>query len=103
MLRTGYGAVAEFHYIHHAPDGAVLRRPAELSKRILAAASAVGIGLTMLPVFYAHGNFGGQEPAPAQRRFIHDVDGFERLMEALGPACAGAGAALGYAFHSLRR
>jgi len=102
MLRTGYGAVAEFHYIHHTPDGAFYEDRAELSKRILAAASAVGIGLTLLPVFYAHGNFGGQEPAAAHRRFIHDVDGFERLMEALRPACAAAGTALGYAFHSLR-
>jgi formimidoylglutamate deiminase len=102
MLKSGYGSVAEFHYLHHAPDGARYHDRAELSKRILAAANTAGIGLTMLPVFYAHGNFGGEEPAPNQRRFIHDVDGFKQLMELLAPECAAAGATLGYAFHSLR-
>jgi formimidoylglutamate deiminase len=102
MLKSGYGSVAEFHYLHHAHDGAFYHDRAELSKRILAAANATGIGLTLLPAFYAHGNFGGQEPAPGQRRFIHNVDGFKQLMELLVPECAAAGATLGYAFHSLR-
>jgi formimidoylglutamate deiminase len=102
MLKGGYGAVAEFHYLHHAPDGAFYHDRAELSKRIIAAADATGIGLTLLPVFYAHGNFGGEEPAPSQRRFIHDVDGFNQLMEILTTEYTAAGTMLGYAFHSLR-
>lgn len=102
MLKGGFGAVAEFHYLHHGPGGAPYADPAEMSKAILRAASAAGIGLTLLPVFYAHANFGGAAPNPGQARFIHDVDGFLALMQSLGPSCADAGAALGYAFHSLR-
>ena len=55
-----------------------------MAGRIVAAAAATGIGLTLLPVFYAHGGFGGLPPAPGQRRFINDIDGFARLMESAG-------------------
>ncbi|WP_413991461.1 formimidoylglutamate deiminase [Labrys okinawensis] len=102
LLKSGFGAIAEFHYLHHDKSGATYADRAEMSKRILAAAEASGIGMTLLPVFYAHANFGGIAPHEGQRRFIHDIDGFERLMGELGPACGQAGATLGYAFHSLR-
>jgi formimidoylglutamate deiminase len=102
MLKGGFGSVAEFHYLHHAVDGAPYADRAEMAKRIVAAATRVGLGLTLLPVFYAHGNFGGAAPSPGQRRFLHDVDGFARLIGDLGPACGAAGATLGIAIHSLR-
>ena len=102
MLKGGYGAVAEFHYLHHDSNGAPFADPAEMSKRILSAKRRSGIGLTLLPVFYAHANFGGISPAPGQRRFLHSLDAFQALMAALPQACAAAGASLGTAFHSLR-
>ncbi|PRH86101.1 formimidoylglutamate deiminase [Labrys okinawensis] len=102
LLKAGFGSIAEFHYLHHDKNGSLFADRAEMSKRILAAARTSGIGLTLLPVFYAHANFGGVAPHEGQRRFIHDVDGFERLMAELAPACATQGATLGYAFHSLR-
>lgn len=102
MLKCGYGRVGEFHYLHHHQSGAPYADRAEMSNRILAAASASGIGLTLLPVFYAHANFGGVAPTEGQRRFIHGVDDFLSLMEALRPQVAASGATLGYAFHSLR-
>ena len=102
MLKAGYGRVGEFHYLHHDQAGAPYADPAEMSTRILAAASASGIGMTLLPVFYAHANFSGAAPTDGQRRFIHGVDGFLDLMEALRPRTEAAGATLGYAFHSLR-
>jgi formimidoylglutamate deiminase len=62
-----------------------------MAARIAAAAEETGIGLTLLPVFYAHAGFGGVPPATGQRRFIHDVDGYRRLVEASraasSPAC----------------
>jgi formimidoylglutamate deiminase len=102
LMKAGFGAIAEFHYLHHEQSGAMFADRAEMSKRVLAAAKMSGIGMTLLPVFYAHSNFGGVAPHDGQRRFIHNVDGFERLLEDLVPACAEAGATLGYAFHSLR-
>src|SRR5208337_2017815 len=57
MLEAGFAAVAEFHYLHRALDGSPYGSPAELAVRIIAAARDVGIGLTLLPVFYAHASF----------------------------------------------
>ncbi|WOS62131.1 formimidoylglutamate deiminase [Sinorhizobium fredii] len=102
MLKGGFGCVVEFHYLHHAADGTPYADPAEMSLRIVNAAQAAGIGLTHLPVFYAHANFGGVAPNPGQRPFLHDPDRFLALLERLVPACAEAGAQLGYAIHSLR-
>ena len=101
MLETGYTHVGEFHYLHHDADGRAYADPAEMAARIAAAAHATGIGLTLLPVFYAHSNFGGAPPTPGQRRFIHDLDSFARLLEACRPLLAD-GDALGIAPHSLR-
>ncbi|MBD9495045.1 MULTISPECIES: formimidoylglutamate deiminase [unclassified Ensifer] len=102
MLKGGFGHVAEFHYLHHQADGTPYADPAEMSLRILAAARTTGIGLTHLPVFYAHANFGGVAPNPGQRPFLHDPDHFLALLERLAPLCRDAGHTLGYAIHSLR-
>ena len=101
MLEGGFTRVGEFHYLHNDMDGARYTDPAETAGAIVAAAEATGIGLTLLPVFYAHADFGGALPAPGQRRFISDVDGFARLMEA-SRAKLPADAVLGIAPHSLR-
>ena len=42
MLEAGFAAVAEFHYLHNAPDGAPYAAPAELAARIVAAAAGDG-------------------------------------------------------------
>ena len=103
MLEAGFTRVGEFHYLHHAADGRAHADPAEMSARVAAAAQASGIGLTLLPVFYAHADFGGAPPNPAQRRLIHDVDGFARLLEGCRNALAPlSDAVLGIAPHSLR-
>jgi formiminoglutamate deiminase len=103
MLEAGFTAVGEFHYLHHAPDGRAYASIAETAERIAAAAHAAGIGLTLLPVYYAQGNFAGAPALPGQRRFLNGRQGFERLVEASAAAMAPVpDAALGIAPHSLR-
>lgn len=102
MLKGGYTAVAEFHYLHHDPAGRPYADPAEMSRRVLHAAEMTGIGITLLPVMYAHGGFGGKEPAEGQRRFIHTSEHYLRLQESLASDCARPGRRLGFCFHSLR-
>ena len=103
MLEGGFTRVAEFHYLHNDPAGAAYGDPAELTGRIGAAAKATGIGLTLLPVFYAHAGFGGQPPASGQRRFITDLDGFADLVSRGRVLTADLGdAVVGVAPHSLR-
>jgi formiminoglutamate deiminase len=103
MLESGFTRVAEFHYLHHQPDGSPYGQLAELAIRIAAAAGETGIGLTLLPVLYSHGNFGGTAPGGAQRRFINDTEHYSRLVaashEAVRPL---TGARVGVAPHSLR-
>ncbi len=98
MLEAGFTAVAEFHYLHHSPDGSPYADVAELARRHLAAADDTGIGITMLPVFYAHATFGGEPPTSGQRRFLNDPARFARIVEAL----QSDGAVVGVAPHSLR-
>jgi formimidoylglutamate deiminase len=103
MIEAGFTCVAEFHYVHHQPDGRPYDDPAEMSRRIVAAAGKTGIGLTLLPVFYAHAGFGGTPPDPGQRRFICDLDRYAAIVEGAADACAGlAGGQVGIAPHSLR-
>lgn len=103
MIEAGFTRVGEFHCLHRAPDGQAYANIAELAERIAAAAQATGIALTLLPVFYAHGNFGGAPPTLAQRRFLNDVDGFGRLLDGSRSAIRDLPEArIGIAPHSLR-
>jgi formimidoylglutamate deiminase len=103
MLEAGFTTVGEFHYLHNAPDGARYADPAETGGRIVAAAATSGIGLTLLPCFYAHGGCGGKPAKLGQARFLSDFDGFVGLVEASrGHVASLEGARLGIAPHSLR-
>jgi formiminoglutamate deiminase len=103
MLEAGFTHVGEFHYLHHDPDGRAYADPGELAGHIAAAAAHTGIGLTLLPVFYAHGGFGGAPAAPRQRRFLSDPEGFARIVESCRRAVRPLpGASVGVAPHSLR-
>ncbi len=102
MLKAGYTAVAEFHYVHRDPAGRPYADPAELSRRIAVAAADAGIALTLLPVFYAHAGFGGLPTTAGQRRFVHTLDSFARLYATLAADVPARGYTLGIAPHSLR-
>lgn len=103
MLEAGYTSVAEFHYLHHDPAGRPYTNPAEMGERIAAAAATAGIGLTLLPVFYAQGNFGGAPATAGQRRFLHGLEDFQRLLDSLAATVrTQPWQRLGLAPHSLR-
>lgn len=103
MLRHGYTAVGEFHYLHHAPGGRPYDAPATMSIAAIEAARRTGIALTHLPVLYAQGGFGGEPPGKEQRRFVHDAEGYARLIDALaGSVAKDPEIRIGIAAHSLR-
>ncbi len=97
MLEAGYASVGEFHYLHHAPDGTPYDDPAEMARRITAAAEATGIALTLLPVLYEQGGVDGRPLEGGQRRFRLGLDAAAELRAAVGPAHR-----VGLAPHSLR-
>ncbi len=103
MLEAGFTSCVEFHYLHHDPTGRLYGNIAEMAERIVAAVATSGIGLTLLPVFYAFGGFGGAPAAPGQRRFLNDPDSFSRLVEGSETALRRhPDSSLGVAPHSLR-
>ncbi|NIA68964.1 formimidoylglutamate deiminase [Pelagibius litoralis] len=103
MLKSGYTAVGEFHYLHHGPDGQPYDDIAEMSHRTIAAAKATGIGITQLPVLYGYGGFGAQQAGEGQRRFLNNPNRLLGIVEALKISHEGdPQIRVGLAPHSLR-
>jgi formimidoylglutamate deiminase len=103
MLKAGYTAVGEFHYLHHDREGKRYAAPTELAHRIVAGARASGIGLTLLPVVYEHAGFGGVPAHAGQRRFLTTADEFAAYWDALERSLRDdPQLRLGVAPHSLR-
>ena len=79
MAGAGYGAVGEFHYVHHQPDGTPYAEPNEMPRAVAAGAIAAGLPIVLLPAAYHRNGWDGGDrpPEPGQRRFCDpDVDTF---------------------------
>jgi formimidoylglutamate deiminase len=101
LLAGGYTQVCEFHYLHHAEDGAAYADPLAMSRALAEAAAELGIGLTLLPVLYQRAGFTQPALRDDQRRFATDVNSVLALRDgvrALGLPQLSAGVAI----HSLR-
>jgi len=101
MLKAGYTGVAEFHYLHNAPGGGAYDDPAELARRVAAGAKAAGIRLSLMPVLYQDGGFGGAPIGDAQQRFRLDIETWALILSALQEGDSGLQTAAA-ALHSLR-
>ena len=104
MLEAGYGAVAEFHYLHHDIGGQKYSNLPEMAERITAAAQSTGLGLTLLPVLYMQGGCDGRALKGGQKRFGCDLDLFTKLHDETAQLIMEAPKdyAIGIAPHSLR-
>jgi len=104
MLEAGYGAVAEFHYLHHDIGGQIYSNLPEMAERITVAAQSTGLGLTLLPVLYMQGGCDGRALKGGQKRFGCDLDLFARLHDESAQLMIEAPKdyAIGIAPHSLR-
>ncbi len=103
MLRFGYTAVAEFHYLHHDPEGRPYKNTTEIGQRLMAAAETAGIHLTLVPVLYRQGGF-SQKASPQQRRFVtQSLDEYLALLADTRAAAKGrSDLVVGFGAHSLR-
>lgn len=103
MAEAGFAAVCEFHYLHHPVGGGTYADPAEMSRRIVAAAEDTGLGLTHLPVVYEQGGVDGRALAGGQLRFGSSPEVYAAVLEGAAQALAGLpDGVLGVAPHSLR-
>lgn len=101
LLAGGYTQVCEFHYLQHREDGQAYEDELAMSWALADAAREAGIGLTLLPVLYAHAGFAQTGLRESQRRFRTDADWVWRAcrrINAAGLPLVNAGVAL----HSLR-
>ena len=103
MKKSGYGHVTEFHYLHNDVCGNRYSNPAEMAETLIEAARRVGIGITVVPVFYKNSDF-DTEALLEQRRFIsRSVSDYVRLVDAVEQACREyERARVGIGVHSLR-
>ncbi|MCB5311777.1 formimidoylglutamate deiminase [Yersinia intermedia] len=103
MLRGGYTQVAEFHYLHHDPEGNPYNCPGEMTAQLSQAAQEAGIGMTLLPVLYSYAGFGAQPAQQGQRRFIQNTDSYLKQQQVISKQLANQPLQnQGLCFHSLR-
>ena len=69
MLLAGYTTVAEFHYVHHRPDGTAYDDPNAMGMALVRAAHDAGIRITLLDACYLHADPQGSPLSERQRRF----------------------------------
>ena len=103
MAAAGYGAVGEFHYVHHQPDGTPYKEPNAMAIALARAALAAGLEITLLPAAYHRGG-PIKPPAPGQVRFCDpSVEAFLERIDALREWAVGfEGVSVGVAAHSVR-
>jgi formimidoylglutamate deiminase len=103
MAAAGYGAVGEFHYVHHQPDGTPYEEPNAMAIALAQAAVGQGLEITLLPAAYHRGG-PGEPPTEGQRRFCDpSVDAFLDRVDGLRAWAADrAGVHVGVAAHSVR-
>jgi formimidoylglutamate deiminase len=106
MAAAGYGAVGEFHYVHHRPDGTPYEEPNAMAIAVGEAARAEGLAIVLLPAAYHRAGWDGGElpPSEGQRRFCDpNVDSYLERVDALRAwADAREGVHVGVAAHSVR-
>jgi formimidoylglutamate deiminase len=90
MKAAGYGAVGEFHYVHHRPDGTPYEEPNAMAHAVAGAATAAGLRPVLLPAAYARGGHPRFRDA--------SLDAFLARVDAL----RAAGLDVGVAAHSVR-
>jgi formimidoylglutamate deiminase len=106
MAAAGYGAVGEFHYVHHQPDGRPYADPNEMALALIDAALEAGLEIVLIDAAYhrAGWNGGHLPPLEGQRRFCDpDVESYLERVEALRRwAMTRPGVGVGVAAHSVR-
>lgn len=103
MLKAGYTAVCEFHYLHHPANGRPHDAPYEMCQALMDAAATSGIGLTLLPTLYQTSDFGEAAPTQRQKQFVLETERYLDLLSQLrSSARPSPQLDFGVAFHSLR-
>ena len=80
LLKGGYTSHAEFHYLHHHPDGTHYAPQTAMAEALVAGVAQAGIALTLLVGVYETAGFDGAPLSCGQNRFRNDaVSALRRL------------------------
>ncbi len=102
MLLSGITAVAEFHYLHHGPDGRHYADANAMGNALIAAACDAGVRMTLLDTCYVSAGFGAPVEG-VQRRFSDgDAESWAARVGELKSEGADSGTVIGAAIHSVR-
>lgn len=102
MLRAGFVAVGEFHYLHHDVDGRPFADPLAMSRALVRAADRVGMRLVLLETAYGAGGF-DKPLTSGQRRFgFATVEAYLDHVAAARAELTSSSTTIGYAVHSVR-
>lgn len=98
MLKGGYGAVAEFHYIHRTPEGDWYDDKAACALAVAEGAATAGLDIVFAPCVYLTAGFDGAALQPQQKRFKASPEDIADIRVALERK----GVKTALALHSLR-
>jgi formiminoglutamate deiminase len=110
MALAGITCVGEFHYVHHNPGGTPYANPNEMGLRLIDAAAAAGLRITLLDTCYLAAGFepdGKARPLTGAQLRFGDGDAAGWATRMAGFNCdargmLGAHARIGAAIHSVR-
>lgn len=105
MLATGFTSVAEFHYLHHGPDGRPYAQPNAMAEALIDAARSVGIRITLLDTCYLAGGIDRPVEGVQARFSDGDATRWARRVGALDSSeswSSERGVRIGAAVHSVR-
>ena len=97
LLKGGYTALAEFHYLHHQAGGAPHAPSTAMALALAEGAAEAGLKLTVLLTVYERGGFDDRALTGGQLRFATSLDQAAAMAGALQPTVN-----TGLALHSLR-
>ena len=106
MVVSGFSSVAEFHYVHHQPEGVPYAEPHAMEFALARAAMSAGIRLTLLDTLYLAGGI-GTPLSPGQARFGDAdapawLDRLASLRTAIAEEFPSEMVGVGAALHSVR-
>lgn len=90
MRAAGYGAVGEFHYVHHGPDGTPYEEPNAMALAVAQAAEEAGLEIVLLIAAYGRGGH-PRFRDPSVEAYLERVDALRER-----------GLRVGVAVHSVR-
>lgn len=103
MLRRGYCHIVEFHYLQRDPNGEWYPEASAMADALIQAAAEVGMGITLIPVYYHQSSFDRPIEDGQKRFYFSSLEEYRTYVQSLHQAYQQHNHVLiGSGLHSLR-